>query len=97
MPDESVNFVFMVNTLYHIGDQGRAIGEISRVLRPGGLFAFNYIMPAYLMYASPGQRCLATIGLGVWRRKHLERLKQAHFIDIVHTPEHMTALITASA
>jgi SAM-dependent methyltransferase len=82
LPGESVNFVFMVNTLYHIGNQGRAIAEVSRVLQRGGLFAFNYILPEYLLYASPGQRWLATLGVDRWRRTHLERLKQAHFIDV---------------
>lgn len=41
--DGSFDAVVCVDVLEHVGDLGRVLGEVSRVLRPGGLFLFDTI------------------------------------------------------
>jgi 2-polyprenyl-6-hydroxyphenyl methylase/3-demethylubiquinone-9 3-methyltransferase len=41
--DESFDMVFCCDVLEHVSDLGRVVSEISRVLRPGGIFFFDTI------------------------------------------------------
>jgi SAM-dependent methyltransferase len=45
--DESFDLVFDNSALEHIPDLKSSLGEISRVLRPGGIFAFNVLNHRY--------------------------------------------------
>ena len=42
-PDAAFELVYCCDVLEHVGDVGRVIAEISRVLRPGGIFFFDTI------------------------------------------------------
>jgi len=43
--DESVDLVYMVTVLPEIPDRGRALREINRVLKPGGILAVTEFLP----------------------------------------------------
>jgi ubiquinone/menaquinone biosynthesis C-methylase UbiE len=44
-PDESFDLVYMVAVLQEIPDKGRALREISRILKPGGILAVTEFLP----------------------------------------------------
>lgn len=41
LPDDSVDYVFSYSSLYHVPDVERVLGEVSRVLKPGGRAALE--------------------------------------------------------
>jgi len=43
--DESIELVYMVTVLQEIPDRGKALREIRRVLRPGGILAVTELLP----------------------------------------------------
>lgn len=43
LPNETFQTVLSNHTLYHIRDKARVLGEVSRVMKPGGLFCFDDI------------------------------------------------------
>ena len=43
--DESIDLVYMVTVLQEIPDRGRALREIRRILRPGGILAVTELLP----------------------------------------------------
>ncbi len=43
--DESVDLVYMVTVLREIPDVGRGLGEVRRVLKPGGILAVTELLP----------------------------------------------------
>jgi ubiquinone/menaquinone biosynthesis C-methylase UbiE len=45
-PDGCMDAVFNFGIIHHLEDWRRGIGEIARVLRPGGVFLFEEIYPA---------------------------------------------------
>ncbi len=85
LPLESgcMRFIFMINGLYHVGDQPRAMAEIARVLAPGGIVAFNYPVEDIFLRCFPQQRLLSWLGWDGLRRGDLERLRRQHFVDEV--------------
>lgn len=46
--DASFDKAFTVNTIYFWGDPGMFLGEVCRVLRPGGLFAVTFSYAEYM-------------------------------------------------
>lgn len=42
-PDSAFEIVYCCDTLEHVEDLGKVIGEISRVLKPGGIFLYDTI------------------------------------------------------
>ncbi|HHI80087.1 MAG TPA: SAM-dependent methyltransferase [Planctomycetes bacterium] len=54
LPDESQDLVCLFDTIEHIPDEAKALGEIQRVLRPGGLVMFS--VPAYQFLYSNNDR-----------------------------------------
>jgi SAM-dependent methyltransferase len=46
--DASFDAVTCNHTLYHVDDRDRAVGELARILRPGGRFVGIYNAPAHL-------------------------------------------------
>jgi ubiquinone/menaquinone biosynthesis C-methylase UbiE len=48
--DASFDVVFDFGTCYHIGDAARALREIARVLRPGGLFVTETVLSQFLAH-----------------------------------------------
>ena len=48
LPDQSIDHVVCVDVLEHVGDLGRVLDEIRRVLRPGGMLAFDTINRTFL-------------------------------------------------
>lgn len=50
VPDASVDYAFSLNVLEHIADDGHALGELARVLRPGGRLLLY--LPAFPMLFS---------------------------------------------
>jgi len=51
LPDQSQDLVCLFDTIEHIPDENRALAEIHRVLRPGGIVFFS--VPAYqFLYAN---------------------------------------------
>lgn len=48
LPDQSVDCVVSVDVLEHVADLGAVLDEIARVLRPGGIFAFDTINRSWL-------------------------------------------------
>jgi ubiquinone/menaquinone biosynthesis C-methylase UbiE len=74
--DASFDFLYCINTLHHVGDrqrQERAVSEIRRVLRPGGLFflheinTLNPLFRLYMGYIFPVLREIDT-GIEQWIR-----------------------------
>ena len=53
LPDACVDMVVSFETLEHLGDHDRFLGEVRRVLRPGGLFLVS--TPDRDVYSAPGQ------------------------------------------
>ena len=43
--DKSIDLVYMITVLPEIPDRGRALREISRVLKPGGILAVTEFLP----------------------------------------------------
>ena len=43
--DESIDLVFMVAALPEINDRGRALREVRRILKPGGILAITEFLP----------------------------------------------------
>jgi len=50
-PDAAMDAVFNFGIIHHLEDWNRGIREVSRVLKPGGIFYFEEIYPA--LYAAP--------------------------------------------
>ena len=48
LPDQSMDHVVCVDVLEHVGDLGQVLDEIRRVLRPGGMLAFDTINRNFL-------------------------------------------------
>lgn len=44
--DETFNSVFTINTIYHTENKDKAVSEMARVLRPGGLLFLDDVSPA---------------------------------------------------
>jgi 2-polyprenyl-6-hydroxyphenyl methylase/3-demethylubiquinone-9 3-methyltransferase len=64
LPDESVDGLIMSDVLEHLFDLGRAAREVARVLRPGGVFAFdtqNRTVKSYLLMILAAERLLKVI------------------------------------
>lgn len=45
LTDEAIDLVYMVTVLQEIPDRGRALREIRRVLKPGGVLAVTELLP----------------------------------------------------
>jgi len=43
--NESIDLVYMITVLPEIPDRGRALREIKRILRPGGILAVTELLP----------------------------------------------------
>jgi 2-polyprenyl-6-hydroxyphenyl methylase/3-demethylubiquinone-9 3-methyltransferase len=70
--DASVDCVVASDVLEHLHDLPRALGEIARVLRPGGVFAFDTInrtVKSYLVMILLGERLIRLVRPGThnWR------------------------------
>jgi ubiquinone/menaquinone biosynthesis C-methylase UbiE len=77
-PDASYDFVYIVNVLHHlssIDEQRRAIAELLRVLRPGGLLFIheintrNILFRFYMGYVFPSLNCIDE-GVERWLLPH---------------------------
>ena len=76
-PDESFDFVYSLNVMEHIPNPERALGEIRRVLRPGGTALIQY-SPLY--YSDSGSHLPGTLGFNrPWAQLVMSRdeIKQA--------------------
>jgi ubiquinone/menaquinone biosynthesis C-methylase UbiE len=49
MPDSSVDLVLVVRVLHHLPDPAAELGEISRVLQPGGTFILEFANDAHFL------------------------------------------------
>ena len=60
MPDASVDLVMVVRVLHHLPDPGAEFSEVSRVLKPGGVFILEFANDAHflnrLRYGIHGKR-----------------------------------------
>ena len=78
-PDDEFDLIFSTLTFHHWGEQERAVGEVSRVLAPGGRWLLADFMPAGLMVLVAR---LMPIGRGV-RRKRVEAMLASSNLAVV--------------
>lgn len=76
--DGQASAVLVGGSLNEMGDIGPALGEVARVLRPGGRFATMTLAPAATTIGRSIQRLAGGGGIRFFRRKELETLEQAH-------------------
>lgn len=57
--DQELDLVYLITVLPEIPDQDRALGEISRVLKPGGILAIGELLldPDYPLPSTTSRRC----------------------------------------
>jgi 2-polyprenyl-6-hydroxyphenyl methylase/3-demethylubiquinone-9 3-methyltransferase len=72
VPDESIDAAVASDVLEHLHDLPRAVAEIARVLRPGGIFAFDTInrtARSYVVMILLGERLIRLVRPGThnWR------------------------------
>lgn len=86
LADNSVDFVFSIETLEHVNDADKTVQEWARILKPGGKLLFttpcaNRFSLEWVLMALSGGLQLSADGYGRFRRDepgHLRRLKTAH-------------------
>ena len=61
-PDDSFDVVFCCDVLEHVRDAAKVIAEISRVLKPGGVFCYDTLNRTFL------SRLVAIHIAQVWKR-----------------------------
>jgi SAM-dependent methyltransferase len=82
-PDQHFDLVFDNSALEHIPDLDGSLGEISRVLRPGGLFAFNVLNHRYFEWWPLDQESMT--GYREWQPFY-------HALSIAQWTERLTAV-----
>lgn len=83
---DSIDAVLMVRVFHHLGDPGAALGEIHRVLKPGGLLVFNYSNKRNL-------KRIAGFALGRGRNPFDDRMEKYYDFLIGHSPRHVESLL----
>ncbi len=103
-PDGSIDIVLSNSTLDHFGDRkdiGTSIGELVRVLRPGGLLLItldNPENPLYFLFRAAAQRFSYTLGYTA-SRKELTRMMKGAGLEIlttdwlIHNPRFLSTLL----
>jgi ubiquinone/menaquinone biosynthesis C-methylase UbiE len=84
-PDASFDKVYSFHTIEHVPDLGRALGEMARVLRPGGRLMLVYpAEPVRGLYAVPAALALFHNPLRA-REMHLHRLTPTRILAVVES------------
>lgn len=90
--DDTIDFIFSIETLEHVADVEAAVQEWARVLKPGGRFFFTtpcanrFSLEWFLMSATGGLEP-SPDGYGRFRRDepgHIRRLKTQHVLTLFH-------------
>jgi ubiquinone/menaquinone biosynthesis C-methylase UbiE len=81
LADASVDVVLVLTVLYHVADDGRAMREAARVLRPGGHVLL--LEPAFPFLRREHDEL--THGLRRYRRADLERLAHRAGLDVTRS------------
>ena len=81
LPDASADVVASFQTLEHVSDLGRTLGEIRRILKPGGLFFAQ--APNYTSFYEAHYGVLAPLAFGkAWMRRALRLYRRpTGFLD----------------
>jgi ubiquinone/menaquinone biosynthesis C-methylase UbiE len=86
-PDASFDKVYSFHTIEHVPDLGRALGEMARVLRPGGRLMLVYpAEPIRGLYAVPAAVALFHNPLRA-REMHLHRLTPTRILAVIESHE----------
>jgi SAM-dependent methyltransferase len=80
-PDENFDLVFNNSALEHILDLDLTLHEVSRVLSPSGIFAFNVLNHRYFEWWSLG---------AAWRNAYRQWQPFYHALDLMAWEKHLT-------
>lgn len=87
--DESFDRVLLTEVLEHLENAGRALAEVHRVLRPGGILALSVPHARYPLLWDPINRLWTAVGGRPIRNGPLVGIWTGH--DVLYHPEDLTA------
>jgi ubiquinone/menaquinone biosynthesis C-methylase UbiE len=94
-PDASFDKVYSFHTIEHVADLGRALGEMARVLRPGGRLMLVYpAEPVRGLYAVPAAVALFHNPLRA-REMHLHKLTPSRILAVIESEGLSLAHVTS--